>query len=67
MQALERERFVEDVSIFGNQLHVAVNDRLESEDELSAWLEREVGATVESVSPITPTLEDVFIHLLEKA
>jgi ABC-2 type transport system ATP-binding protein len=67
MQALERARFVEDVSIFGNQLHVAVNDFLDSEAELRAWIEREAGATVESVSPISPTLEDVFIHLLEKA
>ncbi len=53
------------VQLFGDRLHVRL-DRAGRQDELAGDL-RGAGLTVESVRPIVPTLEDVFIELLSKA
>jgi len=53
--------YVEDVTIFGNSLHVLVSG---SRDDagIAGDLERDTGARV-AVRPIEPTLEDVFVRL----
>jgi len=53
--------YVEDVTIFGNSLHLLVSG---SRDDagIAGDLERDTGARV-AVRPIEPTLEDVFVRL----
>ena len=53
--------YVEDVTIFGNSLHLLVSgDR--DDAGIAGDLERDTGARV-AVRPIEPTLEDVFVRL----
>lgn len=57
--------FTEDAAIFGNSIHVSVNHKFENEGQLTAALNNE-RVSVKRIQQIIPTLEDVFIHLLEK-
>ncbi len=53
--------YVEDVTIFGNSLHILVQgDR--SDEDIARDLEQGAGSRV-GVRPIAPTLEDVFVRL----
>ena len=57
---------VEDVQVFGNRLHLRTREGREA--AVLARLPAALGAasvTVQRLSPIDPTLEDVFIELLE--
>jgi drug efflux transport system ATP-binding protein len=54
-------QYVEDVTIFGNSLHLLVSDSI-SNEKISHDLESATGADV-TVSPIAPSLEDVFVRL----
>jgi ABC-2 type transport system ATP-binding protein len=65
MEILEKEEFVDETSIFGNQIHIIVNDKFKNEDEVKNILSRN-SIDVTRIDKIVPTLEDVFIHLLEK-
>ncbi len=65
MEILEKESFVDETSIFGNQIHLIVNDKYENEDHIKNVLSRN-SISVKRIDEIIPTLEDVFIHLLEK-
>jgi ABC-2 type transport system ATP-binding protein len=65
LELLENENFVEEVSIFGNNIHLAVNDKYENAKQISESLAKLLIIT-KRVDKIIPTLEDVFIHLLEK-
>jgi hypothetical protein len=58
---------VEDVQVFGDRLHLRVKaDRAESViGRLPAAL-RAQGVSVQRIRSIAPTLEDVFIELVEK-
>jgi ABC-type multidrug transport system ATPase subunit len=53
--------YVEDVTIFGNSLHLLVSSGRD-DAAIAADLERDTGARV-AVRPIEPTLEDVFVRL----
>jgi ABC-type multidrug transport system ATPase subunit len=53
--------YVEDVTIFGNALHLLVDDSV-PEDQIARDLEAAAGAHVR-IRPIEPTLEDVFVRL----
>ncbi|MGH9443358.1 MAG: ATP-binding cassette domain-containing protein [Thermoanaerobaculia bacterium] len=53
--------YVEDVTIFGNSLHLLVRSGVSDED-IVRDLERETGSKVR-VRAISPTLEDVFVRL----
>jgi ABC-2 type transport system ATP-binding protein len=66
MELLSSKDFVEEVSIFGNNIHVNVKDVESSKMKLKAFLEDEHSYTISRIDEITPTLEDVFIHLVEK-
>ncbi|MCX7797231.1 MAG: ATP-binding cassette domain-containing protein [Melioribacter sp.] len=63
IECLEKQNFVDEVSLFGNNIHVITNSNLK---EINQILELLSDKNVKSISKITPTLEDVFIHLLEK-
>ncbi len=65
MEVLEKEIFVDETSIFGNQIHIIVNDNYKSQDQVKEVLNKN-SISVIRINKIVPTLEDVFIHLLEK-
>jgi ABC-2 type transport system ATP-binding protein len=66
MELLEKENFVDEVSIFGNNMHIAVNNRFSSDQQIRDILSNRNNISIKRIDKIIPTLEDVFIHLLEK-
>jgi ABC-2 type transport system ATP-binding protein len=66
LDILEKQNFVEETSIFGNNIHISVNENLKDYNQINVVLENASGIKVKNVHKIVPTLEDVFIHLLEK-
>lgn len=66
MELLEREKFVDDTSIFGNNLHLSVNNNYENREQIVDLLTTKHSIGIKRIDKIVPTLEDVFIHLLEK-
>jgi len=65
LELMEKEDFVGETSIFGNQIHLIVNNRFENKDQILSVLNKN-NINVKRIDQIVPTLEDVFIHLLEK-
>jgi ABC-2 type transport system ATP-binding protein len=66
MEILEKEDWIGETSIFGNYIHVILNDNLKGEEDIREILTSKHSIAVHRVDKIIPTLEDVFIHLLEK-
>jgi drug efflux transport system ATP-binding protein len=66
MEVLQKSDFIDDTSIFGNYLHVSVNKNYTGEKQIRDLLTISNSIKVIRVDKIVPTLEDVFIHLLEK-
>ncbi len=64
LEALRKETWVLETSIFGTALHVGVADEAEGRRLVSARLARE-GIVPERIDRIVPSLEDVFIHKIE--
>jgi drug efflux transport system ATP-binding protein len=65
MEILEKENFVEETSIFGNHIHISVTDKYKNPEQIKNILTEQNSINVKSIDKIVPTLEDVFIHLLE--
>jgi ABC-2 type transport system ATP-binding protein len=65
LELLKNQDFVIDTSIFGNNIHVSVHSKTGTEKKIVEYLEKQNSIEVTAVDEITPTLEDVFIHLLE--
>ncbi|MEO8211447.1 MAG: ABC transporter ATP-binding protein [bacterium] len=73
-EILEEENFVESISIFGNSLHVTMKEKIDSEKKLdedeikiiTRILGKNPDIKIYRVSEITPSLEDVFLYLIEK-
>jgi ABC-2 type transport system ATP-binding protein len=65
-QVAVQDRDVEDAIVFGDRLHLRVRQLDSVVNRLSAALAAD-GVTVNRLRPIQPSLEDVFISLLEKA
>jgi ABC-2 type transport system ATP-binding protein len=65
MEILEGENFVDETAIFGNKIHVILSPSAGNAEKIKTILSGK-GINVISVEEITPTLEDVFIHLLEE-
>lgn len=65
MDALKGEPWVRELTLFGIHLHAGVDDAVEGERLIRAALARR-GLAAERIDPITPSLEDVFIHLLSE-
>lgn len=65
LEVLRTQPFVEGISIFGTSVHVSTPDR-EGGDALVRRALSEAGVQVERISPILPSLEDVFLHVLGK-
>jgi ABC-2 type transport system ATP-binding protein len=66
LEILEKEKWVGETSIFGNYIHVILNDETITEKNIIHLLQEQNGIAVKRVDRIVPTLEDVFIHLIEK-
>lgn len=65
MEILQIEKRVIDISIFGTYLHVGIEDERESR----AWLQTILSGKnirIKRMERIMPSLEDVFLHLIEK-
>ncbi|HUT75588.1 MAG TPA: ABC transporter ATP-binding protein [Armatimonadota bacterium] len=63
---LETDPRVGDVAVFGSNLHVVVPDEPQPAAVVRAALTN-AGLSVISVEPILPSLEDVFVSLIERA
>jgi ABC-2 type transport system ATP-binding protein len=64
LEALGREDWVLETSIFGTRLHVVVRDADEGRRRIRSLLEDAGNAPVQ-IEPVVPSLEDVFIHHVE--
>lgn len=65
IEILSKEYFVEESNIFGNSIHISVNNFYQSEEQIKNILSVN-SINVLKVSEVNPTLEDVFIHLVDK-
>jgi ABC-2 type transport system ATP-binding protein len=66
MRALEGQPGIHDVAVFGGGLHVTVDDETSGIARLKATL-GEKGIGIERLEPIQPTMEDVFVAMIEAA
>jgi ABC-type multidrug transport system ATPase subunit/ABC-type multidrug transport system permease subunit len=64
LEALAREPRAKECAIFGAALHVVVADAHQDAGAIQAALET-AGVRVDRVQPIVPSLEDVFVSLIE--
>jgi len=65
IQALEKLDGVSDVAVFGGGLHVTVTDVSLATPKIRAALEQ-TGITVTVLEPIEPSMEDVFVAMIEQ-
>ncbi len=65
MSLVEKEPWAVETSVFGTHLHVTVQDEDTARNEIEKIL-REKGLVLRHVDRITPSLEDVFIYLLDQ-
>ncbi len=65
MKILESQNFIDATSIFGNNLHLNVNKNYSNKNQIEKLLISE-NIQITGLDKIVPTLEDVFIHLLDK-
>ncbi len=66
LELLEKQDFVIDTSIFGTSIHIVVNETVKEKEQIKSFLEKDNLFKVKKIDKISPTLEDVFIYLLEK-
>ena len=65
MRTLEKLEGVSDVAVFGGGLHVTVADRASQMPRIREALER-AGVTISVLEPIDPSMEDVFVAMIEQ-
>lgn len=66
LEILEEQNFTNETSIFGNNIHLNVNENFVGKNQIKDLLEKQHSISVSRIDEIIPTLEDVFIHLLEE-
>lgn len=64
MEELERLDAVKEAALFGTSLHVVVHDAEAARSQLRGWFEQQ-NRQIERLDEITPSLEDVFVSLIE--
>jgi ABC-2 type transport system ATP-binding protein len=64
LEALGREDWILETSVFGTRIHAVVEDAQAGRRRIQTLLEAAGNAPVE-IEPVTPSLEDVFIHHVE--
>ena len=65
LELLQKTDFVIETSIFGASLHVITEKRADIPDKITGFLKNS-GINNITLEPIEPSLEDVFIHLIEQ-
>ncbi len=65
MERIESQPWAVETSVFGSTLHVNVSDENEARMQINALLSAQNSGPV-TIERITPSLEDVFIYLLEQ-
>lgn len=65
-EVLSKAYFIDEASIFGNHIHIFVNSNFTGSEQVKKYLLGERQIILEKIEKIQPSLEDVFIHLLEK-
>lgn len=65
MELFETANYVDQTSIFGNNLHLIMNEKYKGKEQILDLLEKTNNIKVKRIDKIVPTLEDVFIHLLD--
>jgi ABC-2 type transport system ATP-binding protein len=65
LSLLEKQRWALEISVFGIYLHVSVSDERLARREIPEVL-RSQGIQLLHIDRITPSLEDVFIYLLDQ-
>jgi hypothetical protein len=66
MRVLDAAPGVEKTSLFGTAVHAVLRGGAVSAEGIAAHL-REAGITVEAIAPVTPSLEDVFLDVVDRA
>jgi ABC-2 type transport system ATP-binding protein len=62
MDALKNAPGVMDAAVFGNALHLVVENASTTEPQVQAYLSQK-GVRLDRIAPIRPTLEDAFVSL----
>ncbi|BDQ03167.1 ABC transporter ATP-binding protein [Ignavibacterium sp.] len=65
IEILSKQNFVDESNIFGNNIHISVNNNFLSNEQIINLLTSH-SITVYRIDEVMPTLEDVFIHLVDK-
>jgi ABC-2 type transport system ATP-binding protein len=65
MTVLENRKGILDIAVFGGGLHVKVDSAKAAMDEIRTTL-ASAGIQIHTLEPITPSMEDVFVGLIEK-
>ena len=65
MRALDRMAEVEKTSLFGTAVHAVLRQRSTTSEEIAAALAG-AGLAVTSLSPVVPSLEDVFLDVVDR-
>ena len=65
MRVLDGAPGVEKTSLFGTAVHAVLHSRDESTDAIAARL-REAGITIDTIGPVAPSLEDVFLDVVDR-
>ncbi len=66
LELLSNESWVDETTIFGNYIHVSVKDENEGKEKIKEVLTKNNSINITRIDKIVPTLEDVFIYLLER-
>lgn len=74
IEILEKENFVESITIFGNSIHLTVRKEFTSVNDIQKeefkiikeLLMKDKDLKIYRIYEITPSLEDVFLYLIEK-
>jgi len=64
LEALERSGLVIEAALFGDALHVVINDAQRAIASVREYLTNQ-GLHIDRIEPIEPSLEDVFVSLIE--
>ena len=65
MRALHGRKAIVDVAVFGSGLHVKVDDESVAIEEIRSALDA-AGIKIDGLEPIPPSMEDVFVGLIEE-
>jgi ABC-2 type transport system ATP-binding protein len=65
MTLIEKEPWALETSVFGTHLHVSVENERQAKELIRSTLESQ-HISITAIEKIIPSLEDVFIHLLDQ-